>query len=148
MTSSDALALSRLETRLPPLLAVIAGMVDLTGFFALGNIFTAHITGNLVVVVAAVVRGRPFNVTQALAIPVAIAALACVWLIARISGRYGADLSRILLVVQFVMLVSVLLISVCSKASATPHSTPTIIAAMAAVSAMACQFAIFRLALP
>jgi len=29
---NDAVALSRLEARLPPVLSVIAGMVDLTGF--------------------------------------------------------------------------------------------------------------------
>jgi hypothetical protein len=40
------------EARLPPLLSVIAGMVDLTGFFTLGNIFTAHVAGNLVVIAA------------------------------------------------------------------------------------------------
>jgi hypothetical protein len=34
--SDEALALSRLEARLPPLLSVIAGMVDLAGFFTLG----------------------------------------------------------------------------------------------------------------
>ena len=51
------------------LCSVIAGMVDLTGFFTLGNIFTAHITGNLVVAAAAAVRGGPMNLAQALAAP-------------------------------------------------------------------------------
>ena len=51
--AEDAVELSRLEARLPPFLSVIAGMVDLTGFFTLGHIFTAHITGNLVVAAAA-----------------------------------------------------------------------------------------------
>ncbi len=62
--ADDAMPLARLENRLPPLLSIIAGMVDLTGFFTLGNIFTAHITGNLVVAAAAVVRGGPLNPTH------------------------------------------------------------------------------------
>jgi hypothetical protein len=41
--SNDAAALARMEQRLPTLLSVIAGMVDLIGFLTLGNIFTAHI---------------------------------------------------------------------------------------------------------
>jgi hypothetical protein len=36
--SNDSLAPSLLQERLPPLLSVIAGMVDLTGFFTLGNL--------------------------------------------------------------------------------------------------------------
>src|ERR1700739_4532143 len=80
--SSEDAALSRLERRLPPLLSVIAGMVDLTGFFTLGHVFTAHVTGNIVVAAAAAVHAGPFNAAQALAIPVFIAALAIVWLIA------------------------------------------------------------------
>ena len=73
--SDEAAALLRMEERLPPVLSVIAGMVDLTGFFMLGNIFTAHITGNLVVASAVVVRGGPLNPAQLLAIPVFMIAL-------------------------------------------------------------------------
>ena len=35
---SDESELAKMEQRLPPLLSVIAGMVDLTGFFTLGSI--------------------------------------------------------------------------------------------------------------
>jgi hypothetical protein len=79
--SDDALALSQMEERLPPLLSVIAGMVDLTGFFTLGNIFTAHVTGNLVVIAAKAVRGGPLNLAQTLSVPVFILAVAAVWLL-------------------------------------------------------------------
>ena len=74
-------ALARLEQRLPALLSVIAGMVDLIGFLNLGNVFTAHITGNLVVIGALVVRRGRVNLAQILAIPVFVLAVAAVWLI-------------------------------------------------------------------
>jgi uncharacterized membrane protein YoaK (UPF0700 family) len=85
--------LSDLEVRLPPLLSVIAGMVDLIGFFTLGNIFTAHVTGNLVPAAAAAVRGGPMNVAQALAIPVFILAVAATSLIAQASSKQGRVLA-------------------------------------------------------
>jgi uncharacterized membrane protein YoaK (UPF0700 family) len=144
----DALALSRLEERLPPLLSVIAGMVDLTGFFTLGNIFTAHVTGNLVVIAAKAVRGGPLNLAQTLSVPVFILAVAAVWLLARASGRRGPGLTRLLLLVQFLLLAGTLIFSVITKPSANPHGLMAGIAVMIAVSAMACQFALFRLALP
>jgi uncharacterized membrane protein YoaK (UPF0700 family) len=142
------MALSRLEERLPPLLSVIAGMVDLTGFFTLGNIFTAHVTGNLVVAAAVAVRGGPLNSAQALAIPVFMLALVAVWLIARASNRRGPALARLLLVVQFLLLDAVLVFSVITKPSASPHGLMAGIAVMIAVSAMACQYAVLRLAIP
>ena len=140
--------LSRIEARLPPLLSVIAGMVDLTGFFTLGHVFTAHVTGNLVVAAADAVHGGPFNPAQALAIPVFMLAVAAAWLIAEISHRRGASLARLLLVVQFVLLVVLMIFSVIAKPSAAPYGVTAGVAVMIAVAAVACQYALLRLAIP
>jgi uncharacterized membrane protein YoaK (UPF0700 family) len=146
--ADDATAAARFAQRLPPLLSVIAGMVDLTGFFTLGNIFTAHITGNLVVAAAAMVRGGPTNLAQLLAIPVFVLALAAVWLIARASGRRSVALARLLLLVQFALLAAVWIFCVLTRPSNNPHGMTAGIAVMIAVSAMACQYALLRLATP
>jgi uncharacterized membrane protein YoaK (UPF0700 family) len=144
----NAVGLSRLEARLPPLLSVIAGMVDVMGFFTLGHIFAAHITGNLVVAAAAAVHGGPFNLAQVLAIPVFMLALAAVWLIAQASKRRGPGLARLLLLVQFLLLAAVLAFSVITKPSTGQDGLMAGIAVMIAVSAMAAQYALLRLAIP
>jgi uncharacterized membrane protein YoaK (UPF0700 family) len=144
----DDEALSRVEARLPPLLSVIAGMVDLTGFFTLGNVFTAHITGNLVLAAAVVVHGGPVNVAQILAIPVFMFAIAAMWLIAKASRRRGIPLARLLLMVQFLLLASLLVFTVVTRPSLHPHGVAALAAVMLAVSAMACQYALLRLAIP
>jgi uncharacterized membrane protein YoaK (UPF0700 family) len=147
-SSNDKMELSHLAERLPPLLSVIAGMVDLIGFFTLGNIFTAHITGNLVLATAAAVRGGPLNLAQALAIPVFMFAVAATWLIAQAPNKHGPALVRLLLQVQFVLLAAVLIFSLITRPSTNPHGLTAGIAVMIAVSAMACQYALLRLALP
>jgi uncharacterized membrane protein YoaK (UPF0700 family) len=148
LQSSDTLAQARFEGRLPTLLSVIAGMVDLIGFVTLGNIFTAHITGNLVVMAAVLVRGGPLNLAQALAIPVFILAVAAMWLVAKASGRRGPSLAGLLLLVQFLLLAAVLAFSVLTNPYAEPHGLMAGIAVMVAVSAMACQYSLLRLAMP
>src|SRR5262245_30315659 len=115
--ADDTTKLLSVEERLPPLLSVIAGMVDLIGFFTLGS-FTAHVTGNLVVAAAAAVHGGPWNPAQALAIPVFMLAVAAAWLIARASGLHGVALTRLLLVIQFLLLLAVLAFSVSTAPSA------------------------------
>ena len=147
-TSEDAAALSRLGKWLPTLLSLIAGMVDLISYLTLGNIFTAHITGNLVVIAALIVRGGKMNVAQVLAIPVFILAVSATWLLARASGRRGPGLARLLLLIQFLLLAGVLIFSVITNPAANPHGLLAGVAVMIAVSAMACQFALLRLALP
>ncbi|HYA85514.1 MAG TPA: YoaK family protein [Nitrospirota bacterium] len=146
--SDDTSALSRLEKRLPTLLSLIAGMVDVIGFLTLGRIFTAHITGNLVVISAVLVLGGPLNLAQALAIPVFIIAVATIWLFAKASSRRGPSLARTLLLVQFILLSGVLIFSIITKPSASPHGLMAGIAIMIAVAAMACQYALLRLAIP
>jgi uncharacterized membrane protein YoaK (UPF0700 family) len=86
------------------MLSIVAGMVDLTGFYTLGNVFTAHVTGNLVVVTAALVAGEPVRWAQAVAIPIFMLAVAAVWLTARSSARQSAGLVRLLLIVQFALM--------------------------------------------
>src|SRR5215813_7334318 len=144
----DTAELPRLREHLTPLLAVIAGMVDLIGFFTLGSIFTAHVTGNLVLAAAAAVHGGPWNLAQALAIPVFMLAVAAAWLIARASSLHRVALTRLLLVIQFLLLVAVLAFSVATTPSTNPHGLMAGIAVMIAVCAMAFQYALLRLALP
>jgi len=129
------------------LLSVIAGMVDVIGFLSLG-IFTAHVTGNIVVIGALMVRHNRVNPAQILAVPVFILAVASTWVIAKASGRRGNRLMRPLLLIQFLLISSLLIFSAITKPSANPHGLMATIAAMIAVTAMGCQFALLRLALP
>lgn len=147
-SANAAVKLSRLEARLPPLLGVIAGMVDFTGFFTLGHIFTAHVTGNIVLATVVAIDGGTFHWAQLSAIPVFMIALAAVWLIVQASGRHGSRLARLLLQVQFLLLLVLLIFSVVTRPSADPSGLNANAAAMMAVSAMACQYALLRLALP
>src|SRR5262250_1758839 len=138
---------SRSERWLPTLLSVIAGMVDVLGFLSLG-IFTAHVTGNIVVIGALLVRHNRVNPAQILAIPVFILAVAATWLIAKASGRRGIGLMRPLLLIQFLLITFLLIFSAVTKPSADPHGLMATVAAMIAVTSMGCQFALLRLTLP
>src|SRR5258708_17733811 len=145
--SNEAHSTVPLRKLLAPLLAVVAGMVDVIGFVSLG-IFTAHVTGNLVVIAALLVRGGPPTLPQILAVPMFIVAVAAVWLIAKTLDRRGLALARPLLLVQFLLLTCVLIFSVIYHPAANPHGWMAGFAAMIAVSAMGCQFAFLRLTLP
>src|SRR6266853_2340493 len=134
--SHDSPDVARLQSRLPPLLSVVAGMVDVIGFLSLGKLFTAHVTGNLVVIAALLVRGGPPNMAQILAVPMFIVAVAAVWLIAKASGRRGPALARPLLLVHFLLLTCVLIASVISAPAANPYGLRRLIVAMIAVCAM------------
>jgi len=138
---------SQSERWLPTLISVIAGMVDVIGFLSLG-IFTAHVTGNIVVMGALVVRHNRVPPAQILAIPVFIVAVAATWLVARASSRRGIGLMRLLLLIQFLLITCVLIFSAITKPSADPHGLLATIAAMIGVTAMGCQFALLRLTLP
>ena len=131
--------------RLPPVLSVIAGMVDVIGFLSLG-LFIAHVTGNLVVIAAQLVRGGPVHLTQILAVPIFMMAVAAAWLIAKALDRQGPALLGPLLLAQFLLLAGVLVLSVVGEPAANPHGFLAGVTAMVAVSAMGCQFALLRLA--
>src|SRR5258708_39737642 len=58
---------------LPSVLSLTAGSVDAIGFLGLGGLFTAHITGNLVILAAHVVSGGTAPLAPMLSVPVFMA---------------------------------------------------------------------------
>ena len=138
-------AISVSEKRLPALLAVVAGMVDLIGFLNLGNVFTAHITGNLVVLGAALVRGGPINLAPALAIPTFAVTVATIWLFAPTMAARNGGLRQRLLFAQFWLLAAVFIFSVITQPSEDPHGLAAGLGVLIAASAMACQNAMLHM---
>jgi len=64
------------------LLSLIAGSADAIGFIGLGGLFTAHVTGNLVVLAAHVVAGENASVATMLSVPVFVVVLGLTRLLA------------------------------------------------------------------
>jgi uncharacterized membrane protein YoaK (UPF0700 family) len=139
--------LSQFQEWLPTLLSAIAGMVDVIGFLSLG-IFTAHITGNIVVMGALVVHHDRVSPADILAIPVFVLAVAATWLITKATGWRDRRLMRLLLIIQFLLIACVWILSVITRPSADPDGLMATLAAMIAVTSMGCQFALLRLTLP
>src|ERR1700694_6030606 len=55
---------------LPAVLSLTAGSVDVISFLGLGGLFTAHITGNLVILASHIVNGGEAPVAPMLSVPV------------------------------------------------------------------------------
>jgi uncharacterized membrane protein YoaK (UPF0700 family) len=132
---------------LPSVLSVIAGSADVISFLGLGGLFTAHITGNLVILAAHVVSGgdAPFGVM--LSVPVFMAVLLLTRLLA--AGFEAIDLAslRPLLLLQFLLLTGFLVLCVSAGPGLDPNSANAIIAGMLGVAAMAVQNAIPQISL-
>jgi len=130
---------ARMQIQLPLVLASVAGSVDVIGLVSF-KLFTAHITGNLVLIADQLVRAGPPKVDEVLAVPVFITAVAAVWLISKLSGRKGPPLVRLLLVLHLLMLTAVWVLSLLEHPALKPAGLRAGVEAMIAVSAMACQF--------
>ena len=146
-TESNLPDLALLQRRLTSVLSAIAGAVDVISFVSL-KIFTAHITGNLVVIAAQMVSDGAPNMDQIIAVPVFMAAVAVVWLVAKAFDLPGTGRVQVLLLVQLLLLACVLVYSVINHPDANPRGLAADVAAMIAISAMACQFALLRIAVP
>ena len=81
----------RLRWLLPVVLSTTAGAVDVIGFLALDGLFTAHITGNLVILAAHYVTGGFCQVGPLLSVPVFIAVLGVVTLASGAVARAGSS---------------------------------------------------------
>jgi uncharacterized membrane protein YoaK (UPF0700 family) len=127
-------------------LSVIAGSTDIIGFLGLNGLFTAHITGNLVVLAAHLVTRDPAVLSYILAVPVFMLALLLTRLFVGALEHEGMRTLQPLLLLQFIALVGFLVLGV-SGAASHPHSALGVCAGMFGVTAMAVQHALAPIAL-
>jgi uncharacterized membrane protein YoaK (UPF0700 family) len=132
---------------LPAVLSTTAGAVDVIGFLAVGGLFTAHITGNVVIVAAHYVTGGFSQVGPLLAVPVFMAVLALVTLASGAIARAGSPPLRPLLLLQAVLLAGFLGLGVGFGRFPDADSPMAVLAGMFGVAAMATQNVLVKVAL-
>jgi len=120
-------------------LSLIAGSVDVISFVGLGGLFTAHITGNLVILAAHVVSGGDAPLAVMLSVPAFMVVLVLTRLLA--AGLEAIGLASLwpLLLLQFLLLGGFLVLGVAAGPHIDPNSANAILAGMLGVSAMAVQ---------
>jgi uncharacterized membrane protein YoaK (UPF0700 family) len=142
MTITPSASTSRLL--LPALLSMTAGAVDIIGFIAVG-VFTAHITGNLVILAAHYVTGRFGEIGPILSVPVFMFVLGVVTL--AFVAKPTPIARRALLVLQALLLAAFLGFGVGFGPFPDTDSPMAVFVGMIGVAAMATQNALVRLAL-
>jgi uncharacterized membrane protein YoaK (UPF0700 family) len=144
------------SVRLPAMLSLLAGVTDVTSWILLGGFFSAHVTGNLVVIAADLVTGRTPDLAAALAVPLFVLVTLVATAIARraawTNGRPGAESARAvtmgLLGSQAVLLLLAAALSFTTHASLDPKQPIAVLIGLLAVAAMAAQNAYLHLVPP
>jgi uncharacterized membrane protein YoaK (UPF0700 family) len=132
---------------LPFVLSVIAGSTDIIGFLGLNGLFTAHITGNLVVLAADVVAGQPTIFSYIVSVPVFMLVLLVTRLLAGGLERAGRDTLGPLLLLQLLALAVFLVLCIAAGPWTDPNATAAVVAGMFGVAAMAVQNALVQISL-
>jgi uncharacterized membrane protein YoaK (UPF0700 family) len=128
------------------LLSVTAGCTDIISFLGLNGLFTAHITGNLVILAAHFFSGES-QIAPMLSVPVFIVIVSLTRVLAsRLESRGWASLHPLLLI-QFLLLAGFLILCVRVGPRIDPSGTVGVIAGMLGVSAMAVQNALVQISL-
>jgi uncharacterized membrane protein YoaK (UPF0700 family) len=130
---------------LAAVLSTTAGAVDVIGILALGGLFTAHITGNLVVLAAHYVTGGFSQIGPLLSVPVFVAVLAMVTVL--FSNKVTRGTRRALLILHAALLAGFLVLGVGYGPFTNPDSVMAVCVGMIGVAAMATQNALVKLEL-
>ena len=147
MTNTSQTA-TTVSVKLPGVLALLAGITDVTSWILLGGLFTAHVTGNLVLVAADVVTGSQPHLAAVLALPVFVVTVVAATAVARKLAGRDDRLQRLLLGAQSLLLVVAAVLSFTGTASASPQGGLALAIGLFAVCAMATQNAYLHLAFP
>jgi uncharacterized membrane protein YoaK (UPF0700 family) len=127
------------------LLSFIAAFVDTCGFVGLFQLFTAHVTGNFVLMGAALVNRQGDVLAKLLAFPVFIVAVGCTVLVADALQRRGRSRVAPLLWVEAVLLATTVLLAFLVGPLDAANDGRTLAIGMTMVLAMGLQNALMRL---
>lgn len=139
--------MSRAHPRLTGLLhAFVAGCVDTVGFVGLFGLFTAHVTGNFVLIGASVAGSHLGVAAKLLALPMFVAAVASVALFPRRCTRLGRDPGPALLGAQMVLLAAFTTAAITLGRFTSGDQPAAVVTGLIGVAAMAVQNAASRTA--
>lgn len=124
---------------LPLVLSIIAGSVDIIGFAGLGGLFTAHITGNLVILATYLIKATYVPIAILISVPVFVAVLMLGRALVGVLERSNIGTLKPLLLLQWLLLVGFLTLTTVGGPHLALHDRDGIIAGMLGVSAMATQ---------
>jgi uncharacterized membrane protein YoaK (UPF0700 family) len=126
-------------------LSFIAGMVDVTSFVLLHGVFAAHITGNIVVIAAAVATHTSVELTSVLAVVVFLVVTIVLTAIVDTARRPPYQWARSFVALQFGLLAAVAVVAVALDAGDHHGPAARLAVAVLAVAAMAAQNALLHL---
>jgi len=132
---------------LPPLLSLIAGSSDVTSFLGLG-LFSAHVTGNLVILTAHIVAREGDKACLALSLPLFILVLGLTRLLVAGLETLNIGSLRPLLLLQFLMLGGSFILCLPSDHNRDPSARNLVVAGQLTVAAMTVQNALGQLSSP
>lgn len=122
------------------LLAFTAGFVDTLGFVALFGLFTAHVTGNFVLIGAAMAGGEHSGVVgKLLALPTFVLGVAATRMFQLRREQEGLDTAGPLMAAQLLLLVTFMLAGVWASPFASGNGAPAIVVGLVGVLTMSIQ---------
>ena len=129
------------------LLALAAAYVDTCGFIGLFGLFTAHVTGNFVLIGAALVRHRGDILTKLLALPVFVASVVLTAQAEVMLARLGARAAAWLLAVEALLIAIAATLFHVLGVPAAPDDQPVVVMGFLLIAAMGVQNALMRTSL-
>lgn len=129
------------------LLSLVAGYVDVVGFIALFGLFTAHVTGNFVMLGVALAHATGGVLSKLLALPVFALSVATTKIAVDAMQARGRPPLPPLLVTQGLLLAAFMLAGCLASPMASPDMPSAIATGMLGVAAMAVQNAQSRIVL-
>ncbi|MDX2264717.1 MAG: YoaK family protein [Hyphomicrobiales bacterium] len=123
----------------------VAGFVDTVGFIALFGLFTAHVTGNFVLIGASIAGESAGALGKLLALPVFVITVGAVTLAVRRGEAHGGVKRRAITVAQIAFLAAFMIAGGLLGPFANPDGVAAIAVGLLGVAAMGVQNATSRL---